>query len=378
MSDSDLRRRFPRVGDGSGIEKEHRLYPEELQLAFRNKALPLEALRYDTTPTGLHYTLCHYDIPLVGPAGWRLSVRGRVQHELSLTLEELQQRPARELTVTMQCAGDGRALLSPRPVGQPWLAGAVGTARWTGTPLRWLLSEAGLLPDARELLFTGLDRGIEGGTEQDYQRSLSATEALAEDVLLAWGMNGAPLEPQHGFPLRLVVPGWYGMAHVKWLSTIEAIPDPFDGYQQAASYRYTPSRNEPGTPVERMRVHSLMVPPGIPDFLTRTRVVRVGPVELTGRAWSGEGEILGVEVSTDGGVSWGNAELDQPAGQHAWRSWRFWWQARAAGHYQLRCRASDSAGNVQPLEQYWTARGMGNNMAQRIEVLASDPAADAG
>ena len=360
---------LPTVGDGSRLESDGRFYPEELQLAFRNPALPLEALRYDVTPTGLHYTLIHYDIPYVDAAAWRLVVRGRVQKTLSLRLGELQRRPQRTLRVTLECAGNGRALLHPRPLGQPWLHGAVGTAEWTGTPLRLLLEEAGLGEGVREILFSGLDHGIEGGVEQDYQRSLPLDEALREDVLLAWAMNGASLEPQHGYPLRLVTPGWYGMAHVKWLRSIEAITEPFGGYQQAVAYRYSQSREEPGDPVTLMRVRSLMIPPGMPDFLTRTRVVHRGRVELRGRAWSGRAAICRVEVSADGSGTWSTAEVAEPGGAHSWQAWRYVWEPTGSGAHELCCRAQDSSGDLQPVEQRWTARGMGNTMVQRVPVL---------
>jgi len=359
---------FPVVGDGSGIEPDRKLHPEELQLALRNKALPLEGLRYDVTPTGLHYLLVHYDIPAVDAQTWRLTVGGHVRQPLTLTLADLQRRPARTLPVTLECAGDGRALLEPRPVSQPWLAGAVGNAAWTGTPLRGILDEAGLEDDVVEILLTGLDRGIEGGVEQDYQRSLPLDTALDDDVLVAWAMNDRPLEPQHGYPVRVIVPGWYGMTHVKWLRSIEALSVPFDGYQHTA-YRYSQSRDEPGEPVTLMRVRSLLIPPGIPDFLTRTRVVQAGPVELRGRAWSGYGPITRVEVSVDGGASWNDAEVSPPPGVHAWQAWRYAWDASRAGEYELCCRAHDRAGNVQPVEQYWTARGMGNNAVHRVRVL---------
>jgi DMSO/TMAO reductase YedYZ molybdopterin-dependent catalytic subunit len=362
---------IPTVGDGSGIEAGRQLHEEELQLALRNKAMPLEALCYDVTPTGMHYTLIHYDIPLVDPASWRLNLHGHVRKTLSLSLEELQQRTVRTLRVTLECAGDGRALLQPRPISQPWLTGAIGTAEWTGTPLRHLLEEAGITgsDSVQEVLFTGMDRGIEGGVEQDYQRSLSLQTAMHEDVLLAWAMNGAPIEPQHGYPVRLIVPGWYGMAHVKWLRSIEAITYNFEGYQQAVAYRYSQSRNEPGEPVSLMRVRSLMIPPGIPDFLTRTRLVPMGIVRLLGRAWSGAGRITTVEVSTDGGTTWALAEVDEPTHDHSWQSWSYVWDASAPGPHELSCRAKDSAGNVQPVEQYWTARGMGNNTVQRVPVV---------
>jgi DMSO/TMAO reductase YedYZ molybdopterin-dependent catalytic subunit len=358
---------IPMVGNGSGLEPEPRLYEEELQLAFRNRALPLEALRYDVTPVGMHYTLIHYDIPYVDAASFRLHIGGRVRNPLNLSLEDLHRRPSRTQRVTLECAGDGRALLTPRPLSQPWLSGAVGTAEWTGTPLRVLLDEAGIAPEAIDIVFTGLDHGLEGGVEQDYQRSLTVQQAMDDAVLVAWAMNGRPIEPQHGYPLRLIVPGWYGMAHVKWLAGIEAVAQPFTGYQQAIAYVYSQSRQEPGERVTLMRVRSLMTPPGFPDFLTRTRIVRRGTVELRGRAWSGYGAITRVEVSTDGGATWADAEVAPAEYPHAWQAWHCTWDA-TPGQHELLCRATDSAGNVQPLEQFWTARGMGNNMAHRVRV----------
>ena len=242
---------------------------EELQLAARNHGMPLEALRYPVTPVGLHYLLIHYDVPAVEPDGWRLTVGG-----LELSLDDLRARPAAEHTVTMECAGNGRARLEPRPVSQPWLLEAVGTARWRGTPLAPLLEEAGVPDGTVEVLFTGLDRGIEGGDEQAFQRALPLEEAMRDEVLLAYEMNGAPLPPQHGFPLRLVVPGWYGMTNVKWLSRIEFLDEPFAGYQQSWSYRVRQSEDEAGEPLQRMQPRSLLVPPGIPEFMTRERTVR--------------------------------------------------------------------------------------------------------
>ena len=264
--------------------------------------MPLEALSYDVTPAGLHYLLIHYDIPVVDPADWRLSVTGRVARELSLSIDDLRERPAVTLAVTMECAGNGRAQLSPRPLSQPWLLEAVGTAEWTGTPLRGLLDEAGVGDDAVEVAFRGLDRGLEGGEEQLFERSLPLDAALGEDVLLAYAMNGQPLPPQHGFPLRLVVPGWYGMTSVKWLERISLLDRPFEGYQQARGYRVRQAPDEQGEPVSRMQPRSLIVPPGIPDFATRARTLAPGPCTVRGRAWSGFGSVERVEVSSDGGA----------------------------------------------------------------------------
>jgi sulfane dehydrogenase subunit SoxC len=341
---------------------------QELQLAARNHGMPLEALRYPVTPTGLHYLLTHYDIPLVDAAEWRLHVTGRVGRELELSLDEIASRPFARARVTMECAGNGRALLAPRPMSQPWLAEAVGTAEWGGTPLGPLLEEAGILDDAVEVLFTGLDRGIEGDIEQSYERSVPLAEALREDVLLAYEINGRPLPPQHGFPLRLVVPGWYGMTNVKWLERITLLERPYDGYQQRRSYRLRQEEDEEGEPLSRMLPRALMVPPGIPEFPTRERFLAVGPCKLEGRAWSGREPIAAVVVSTDGGATWGEALVEPQEAPWLWTSWTYVWEPASAGRYELACRARDALGNEQPLEPAWNLGGYANNAVQRVAV----------
>ncbi len=338
---------------------------EELQLAGRNRGMPLEALRHDLTPTGLHYLLIHWDIPHVDADAWRLRISGAVHRPLEVSLTDLRARPRETLAVTLECAGNGRARLQPRPVSQPWLVEAIGTAEWTGTPLAPLLEEAGLADDAVELVFTGADRGIQGEIEQDYQRSLSVADATRPEVLLADEMNGAPLQPQHGSPVRLLVPGWYGMTSVKWLTSIEAVREPFGGYQQATSYRFQADAEDPGRPVTRIRVRALMIPPGIPDFFTRRRFVERGPVRLAGRAWSGRGAVTAVEVAVDD--RWSPAELGAQVGPFAWRSWSFDWPAEP-GEHVLACRATDSTGEVQPLDPPWNYQGMENNLVQRVDV----------
>jgi sulfane dehydrogenase subunit SoxC len=355
-----------------GVEASEQITPAELRLATRNHGLPLEALSYDVTPIGLHYLLVHYDIPVVDPDTWRLGIEGRVRRKLSLSLDEIKARPAKSLAVTMECAGNGRARLSPRPVSQPWLLEAVGTAEWTGAPLRGLLEDAGFDEAAPEVLFGGLDRGVEGEEEQSYERSLALDDALSEDVLLAYAMNGQPLPPQHGFPLRLVVPGSYGMASVKWLERIEVLGSPFQGYQQARSYRVRQKPDESGVPVSRMLPRSLMVPPGIPDFATRNRHLTPGPCTLRGRAWSGLGQIERVEVSADGGSSWSSARLGPQPSKWAWCSWEWEWGLAEPGVHELCCRATDSAGNAQPLEAAWNLGGYANNEVQRVQVVVSE------
>jgi DMSO/TMAO reductase YedYZ molybdopterin-dependent catalytic subunit len=345
---------------------------DELGLAARNHGLPLELLREPITPPGLHYLLIHFDIPRLYPETWRLEIGGLVRQPLTLSLAELRARPACTIAVTLECAGNGRALIPDHTPSQPWLREAVGTAEWTGTPLAPILEEAGLEQSVRNLVFTGQDRGIQGGIAHDYERSLTLDEALGDDVLLAYEMNGAPLLPQHGFPVRLMVPGWYGMAHVKWLRAITAITDEFQGYQQAHTYRIMQSEDDTvGPPVERMLPRSLFVPPGIPDFLSRERHIRPGRVVLQGRAWSGQAPVTRVELSDDGGATWADAELEPPVlGPYAWRGFSFTWEA-SAGEHELCSRATDAAGNVQPLEPEWNYGGFCNNAVQRVRVAAS-------
>ena len=269
------------------------------------------------------------------------------------------------MPITFECAGNGRALLQPRPLSQPWLTEAVGTAEWGGTPLKPLLDEAGVQPGAVEALFAGLDSGFEGGVAQAYERALSIADA--EGALLAYEMNGAPLPPQHGFPLRLVVPGWYGMTNVKWLARITLLEEPFAGYQNSVAYRMYDADGEPGEPVTRMLPRSLMVPPGRPDFMSRERHLEPGPATIAGRAWSGFGAIERVEVSTDDGASFADARLDEPLGDAAWRGWQFDWEA-TEGEHVLCSRATDAAGNAQPLSPPWNLKGYANNAVERIAV----------
>jgi sulfane dehydrogenase subunit SoxC len=214
-------------------------------------------------------------------------------------------------------------------------------------------------------VFTGSDAGIQGGIQQKYARSLPIKEAMRPDIVLAYEMNGSELPLQHGYPLRLVVPGWYGMASVKWLESIHVVTRPFEGFQQAVAYRYQKNADDAGIPVTRIKVRSLMIPPGIPDFFTRSRVLPAGPVMLRGRAWSGEGTVERVEVGIDG--TWVTAHLEHLQGPFAWREWTLPWVADRGGH-ELVCRATDSTGATQPLDQAWNYQGMGNNVVQRVKV----------
>jgi DMSO/TMAO reductase YedYZ molybdopterin-dependent catalytic subunit len=353
-------------GAPAGTVADEGITPAELRLAARNHAIPVEAIRDEITPPGLHYVLIHYDIPAVDPEAFRLEITGAVERPSTLSLSALRTRQHVSEPITFECAGNGRAFLEPRPLSQPWLSEAVGTAEWGGARLADLLDEAGPSANATELLFTALDTGVEGGVLQTYERALPIAEA--EHALVAYEMNGAPLPPQHGFPLRLVVPGWYGMQNVKWLTRITVLEEPYTGFQNAVAYRMYGEDGKPGEPVTRMVPRSLTVPPGVPDFMTRTRHVEPGPVTLIGRAWSGQGSIESVELSTDGGTTFNAVVLDLPLGTNAWCGWRYEWQAEE-GEHVISSRATDSAGNTQPLEPPWNLKGYANNAVERIPVL---------
>jgi DMSO/TMAO reductase YedYZ molybdopterin-dependent catalytic subunit len=188
-------------------------------------------------------------------------------------------------------------------------------------------------------------------------------------VILAYEVNGQPLPPQHGFPLRLVVPGWYGMTNVKWLGRVTAVAEPFAGFQQAEGYRFLREPDDAGEPVNRMAPRALMVPPGIPDFMTRRRFVSRAPCAIRGRAWSGVAPVTRVQLSADHGLTWHDAHLDDAdLGPYAWRSWSWTWEPAEQGDYELWCRAQDAAGNEQPVSENWNVKGYANNAVQRVLV----------
>ncbi len=366
VSEVSLPSRVAGADEGVGLD--------EVGLAARNHGMPLELMRHDLTPLGAHYLLTHYDVPAVDGEAFRLDVDGAVTTPLSLDLADLRSRENVTVPVTLECAGNGRARLQPRPVSQPWLHEAVGTMAWTGTPLAGVLAEAGLGDDAVDVVFTGADHGVERGVEQDYARSLTVQQAQDPAVLLAWAGNGHDLLPQHGAPLRLVVPGWYGMASVKWLRRIEVVTTTFDGPQMRA-YRLRQDADDEGEPLTRIAPRALMAPPGFPDFMSRRRVVPAGAHLLEGRAWSGHGPVTDVQVTVDGAASWQPAALDEPVGRHAWRRWSLAWEA-SPGRHLLSVRAVDATGRAQPTtldESPWNRGGFANSSLQQVDVLVVAP-----
>ncbi len=344
----------------------------EVTLANRNNGTLLETLHHDVTPIGAHYLLNHFDVPYVHNAlDWKIAIEGEVAQPFSVTLNEILKQATvnnqtRTQRVTLECAGNGRANLAPRWPSQPWQVEAVGTSDWFGMPLKYLLENTALKSNAREIVFYGKDKGIDGGNIHHFARSLSVKDAMHDDVMLAWQMNGQPLLPQHGFPVRLIVPGWYGMASVKWLNKIQVIDHSFNGHQQTGTYVYQKDKAENGEPVTSIRVKSLLIPPGIPDWSSRKRLVQPGVVTLTGRAWSGDGAgIKKVKWCCDD--VWQTATLHPSTDKYAWCKWTANWTATPGKHI-LSCRATDANGNIQPLTPPWDIAGFGNNAVQQVEV----------
>ncbi len=340
--------------------------PDPIVISERplNLETPLSALHGDVTDAKHFYVRNHNDVPKADPAAWRLRVHGHVERELSLSLADLRAMPERTLRVTMECAGNGRTDVNPQPKGTPWGRGAVSTGDFTGTPLAGVLEQAGLRDGAVEVAFLGADVGaVRTGGEEPYGRSLDPSVATGPDPLIVWAMNGRPLSPERGFPLRLVVPGWYGMAAVKWLESIEVRTSVFPGYYQAVDYRFVEREGTPdGTPVTRIAPGSLVLEPG--DGASLSAGV---PARVRGIAWSGGGGIVRVEVRVDDGPWW-DAELGPDSGEFAQRSWQWTWASPDAGEHRLTVRATDAAGDTQPMESVWNRLGYVNNGCHGVDV----------
>ena len=307
------------------------------------------------TATSRHYVRSHFPMP-AAPAS--IAISGAVRSPRAISLDELRALPSRTVAVTLECAGNGRGFLDPPAPGEQWRLGAVSTAEWTGADLRSILEPAGLSAATVELLFRGADAGTppDVGRRIAFERSLPIARALAGDVLVAHAINGEPLPPENGAPARLIVPSWYGMASVKWLAEIVALEEPFDGFYQKDRYVIGEQ------PLTTMKPRAVITAP-LAD-------VRAGtPTTIHGYAWSGQGPIVRVALSTDGGTSWSDAQLGPALGAAAWREWSAQWTPEAGPH-DLVARATDGSGDVQGLANVRNALGYGNNAAQPVRVVA--------
>ncbi|HZI41096.1 MAG TPA: sulfite oxidase [Gemmatimonadaceae bacterium] len=318
-----------------------------------NLETPLDRVDSYLTPAELFYIRDHFKAPAIDVASYRLRVDGAVAKPLSLTYGELRELPAETRIAVMECAGNGRVFLVPPVPGTQWELGAVGNAEWTGVPLAALLERVGLHPDACEIVLEGADRGTPNERPLppepiSYARSLAKDKAVNGDVLIAYSMNGRDLPLHHGYPVRAVVPGHYGMASVKWLTRIEAVREPFRGYWQTTDYGYWARVD--GKPVRQplgeVRLKSEIVRPRIFETVAPNEIYTI-----TGIAWAGETDVTGVDVTTNGGQTWSEATFLDPIRRYAWRRWTFdWLTPGAPGRYVLRSRATSADGSAQPRE----------------------------
>jgi DMSO/TMAO reductase YedYZ molybdopterin-dependent catalytic subunit len=319
-----------------------------IQMSPENSEMPLQTVHGWVTPNRLFFVRNHFDMPVIDRKSWRLEVDGLVRQRLELTWEDLAEYPERNIFATVECAGNGRSFLQKQAPGVQWGAGAIGHAEWTGIPLHLVLEKAGIQPGVSEIIFHGADVGTEADhpEKMHFARSLPLDKAMHPDTLLVYRMNGDVLTPSHGFPLRLFVPGWYGVCSVKWLEKIEATNLPFQGYYQTV--KYTVQRRN-GKAIETEIIHGMAVkseiirPPA-------DAVLRLGTNRLFGIAWAGEEPVAKVEVSTDGGDSWGPANLIGPSLPYCWTLWEYIWEAATPGKYTLLSRATSEGGRVQPLQ----------------------------
>lgn len=338
--------------------------PEDLEM-------PLSGFADYITPIDRFFVRTHATVPTVDLASWRLKVEGEVTSPLTLTMQDVRGLQSVELVAVLECAGNGRRFYDPPVPGVQWSHGAVGNGRWRGVRLGDVLRAAGIKDSAREVLFDGVDVPL--GTMPDFVRSLPIKKALDANTLLAYDMNGEPLPVRHGFPLRVIVPGWAGDAWTKWVTSIRVLDREHDGFWMKRAYRHPGKPVAPGTliapeqmqPVTSLRIKSVIAGPTDGEFLPAgTRAV------IRGTAWSGDaGPVEAVDVSVDGGRRWSPATLhrDQRT-RFGWRQWEFNWTPSQDAYYTLLARARDAAGNIQPLDQEWNPSGYAWNVTPRVRV----------
>ena len=349
-------------------------------VGLRTYASPPQALQENIVPNDLFYVRNHWkDSPQIDADSYRLVVDGQVKRPLSLTFQELKDLPQKRFQVTFECCGNSpvpeyytKSLRISSVMEQIKGHGIMGNAEWAGVSLADVLDLAGVKDSAVEVMFEGADHGpdevVGDPKEVTYERSLPLAKATHADTLLAYEMNGEPLPQAHGFPLRLLVSGWYGMNSVKWVTGIHVLDHEFQGFYMTDRYM---TLNEPGNPVPyryytKLRVKSIVTNPAPGE------IVPVTGYTLAGTAWSGEEDIVKVEISVDGGATWSPVDRLYPRIGYSWNRWEHYWLPPGPGRYTVMSKATNSKGEIQPMEfpNKWDGRGYGNNMVFPNEVEA--------
>ncbi len=331
-----------------------------------NLEFPFTSLESFNTPNELFYVRNHFAAPAIDMKKWKLKVEGAVERPLELNLDELLKMTTATQPATLECAGNGRVFLLPKATGVNWETGAVSTAKWGGVPLNAVLDKAGVKKGAVEVILEGTDTGEVKADPKSpgvihFARSLPLSKAMKKEVLLAHQMNDAELPAAHGYPIRAVVPGWYGMASVKWLSRIVVVDKPFAGYYQSMAYTYFENvESLPSmVPITELQVKSEIARPAFQEVVPTKSKYRVH-----GAAWSGEAAIDKVEVSTDGGKTWSAARLLDDAVAYCWRLWEYQWQTpEQGGKVKIMSRATDKSGRTQAMQR---EEGRGSYMISHV------------
>lgn len=330
---------------------------------------PVALLDSFITPVEHFYVRSHLPVPPgLDGATWTLAIDGEVNSPVSMSLDEIRKLPSTTITMTLECAGNGRAFFDPPVAGIQWAKGAVGTARWTGVRLAEVLKRAGAKSTARFVYMNGADRPL--GTMPDFVRQLTIEKATHPDTILAYDMNGQPITPLHGFPLRAIVPGWEGAYSIKWLTSLRLADRESDSFWVATGYRYPTKRVAPGATVDPKDMAPLtgLV---VKSLITRPldgAAVGPGKVDVAGFAWAGETDISRVDISTDHGASWQQARLVGEQAKYAWRRFEFTFEASRPESYLILSRATDSQGRAQPMAPPWNPSGYLWNAPDSVRI----------
>ena len=334
-------------------------------------------LNDDVTPTARHFVRNNSGIPEHAKKGdlngWKLTIDGEVHKKLTLSMEDLIRFPQVTMQVVVECAGNGRSLFTPKVDGTPWIRGAVGCSEWTGVRLRDVLKAAGLKETAVYTGNYGADLPI--GSGEQFSRGIPIEKAMDEHTLIALKMNGKDLPAAHGFPARLIVPGWIGSAMQKWLNRIW-VRDRVHDSEKMTGYSYRIPTRPPVPGVKPPENEMIIATSGkVKSLITKPEsktAVKIGtPVKVRGHAWAGENKVDKVYISTDFGIRWQETRLIQPANRYAWYHWETEIAFENRGYYEIWARAFDNKGNAQPFSQPWNPKGYLGNIIHRVPIMIS-------
>lgn len=331
--------------------------------------MPLEGFEHFITPTEFFFVRNNIGMPVTDIGKWNLMINGEVRSPLRLTMNDIRKFEEVETLVTLECYGNSRGFFEPKASGNQWKKGGIGTARWKGIRLKDVIEKANITDKAKHVVFDGADEPFVP-TAPDFKRSIPIEKAMGPETLLVYEMNGAPLPVYHGYPLRVLVPGWGGSCSVKWLVNIQVAEKEFDSLYMVDKYRTPINPVKPGTKVlpkdmavlTDLDVRSIIFSPSDGAKISTEEVL------IKGYAWTGDAEIERVDVSTDSGKTWQKAKIVKKGGRYVWSLWEYKWKAQKQGSYLLMCRATDSKGRSQPISANWNQDGYLYNAVDKVWV----------